>query len=166
LFLLAKIVKTRGNKGEVVCTSSSSISGILKAGDAVLLRRGEKSREAEVENVRVVNGSQLVKFKGLGTMTEAYGLIGCEVYGYTPPRNESSEGESPDIIGWMLYDQYGHALGEIEDQLDRVIQPLLVVSNGDGREHLVPLVKEWLLEKDAVSKRVVMSLPDGLIGIN
>ncbi len=135
-------------------------------GVRVFLQRGDKHQDVEIEALRVVNDNQLIKFRGVDTMTEAYGLVGFGIYSEKNPTPEPVDEHTVDLIGWTLCDQDGSPLGEIADVLDRILQPLLVIRDQGNHEHLVPLVEEWLLEMDADSKRVHMSLPEGLIGIN
>jgi len=166
LFLLAKIVKTRGNKGEVVILLSDSLPDLLEPGLRLILKRGGKLREVEVETSRVVNGSLLVKFNGIDTMTDAYGLVGCDVCSISEPVHAPDSEEGAGFAGWSLYDQHDRLVGVINGTLDRVVQPLLLVCDDHGKEHLVPLVEEWVLSVNPEAGRIVMSLPEGLIGIN
>lgn len=166
MFLLAKIVKTKGNKGEVVVSFLETFSCCLEAGSRLTLERGGGRRQAEVESMRVVNGNVLVKFRGVDNMTDAYGLIGCSVYSDRNPGIDPHPEEVPGLSGWSLFDPDGRLVGTISEVLDRVIQPLLVVCDETGKEHLVPLVEEWIRSEDPQSGRIVMDLPRGLIGIN
>jgi 16S rRNA processing protein RimM len=165
LYLLAKIVKTRGNKGEVVCTSPDLLWEDVLPGTKVLLQRTAFGREAVIEAVRFVGGRPVVKFKGVDTINEAYGLIGCELFYERSPESLEENSEDLDLSGYTLLDQHGATVGVIEEVLARTMQPLLQVSRM-GQECLIPWVEEWLLDINEENRTLVMTLPDGLIDIN
>lgn len=150
----------------MVCTFPSVSIGALEPGAKLILQRGGNRRQMEVESLRTVNGSDLIKFKGVDSIGDAYQLVGCSIFGEDGVIVENPGEETPEFIGWTLFDGEGDSVGEIVDLIDRTLQPLLVVRDGNGAKHLVPLVDEWVVETDSPGQRLVMSLPEGLIGIN
>lgn len=168
MFLFAKIVKTRGNKGEVVCSNLEYFPENLEMGSEVELIRGNFRHRYQIESQRTVNDCLLLKFQGIDTISAAYNLIGCSIYSDIEPsaEPESDESGTPDLSGWTVLNERGQMVGTVQEVLDRTLQPLLDVLGPDQREHLIPLVPEWLLEMNESSRSLTMSLPEGLLDIN
>jgi 16S rRNA processing protein RimM len=85
----------------------------------------------------------------------------------TIPAGESPE--DPDefydhqLVGLTAYDVQGAALGEVTGLLHGGAQDLLTIRTTDGREALVPFVKELVPEVDLAGGRVVIDDRPGLV---
>lgn len=149
----------------MVCTSPYQFWEEMDVGTPVLLQRSALTRETVIESIRLIGDRPLLKFKGIDSITEAYGYIGCDLYCDQIPVIQEEEDAGLDISGYSLVDQHGSTVGVVEQILERTMQPLLQVRMGE-RECLVPWVEEWVIDLDDENKQLVMSLPEGLTDIN
>ena len=68
-----------------------------------------------------------------------------------------------EVIGFTLRDtEYGD-VGSIEQILDGTAQPLFSVKHASGREVLIPLVDELVLEVNREEKFILVNAPEGLV---
>ncbi len=77
-----------------------------------------------------------------------------------PP--DSGEVRYRDLIGLVATDEGGVELGKVIDLLEISPGELLVVRGSEGKEMLVPFVKEIVQEVDLERRVVLLKLPEGL----
>lgn len=106
----------------------------------------------------------LVKFEDIDTQNRAAELTGCEVF---YPRQaideDSSDLSFAQIVGFEIIDEKtGKVLGSIESVDDSTDNILFCLDN----DMLIPVAEEWIVEIDNKNKKIIMTLPEGLININ
>lgn len=69
-----------------------------------------------------------------------------------------------EIIGFEIIDQNGNNCGVIRSVNDQTAQNYFV-TNLDGKEVVVPIIKDWILEVDREERLIKMNLPEGLIDV-
>jgi len=69
-----------------------------------------------------------------------------------------------EIIGFEIIDQDGNNCGVIRSVNDQTAQNYFV-TNLDGKEVVVPIIKDWILEVDREERIIKMNLPEGLIDV-
>jgi 16S rRNA processing protein RimM len=167
---LARIGKTQGRMGEVLCELLTDFPEKFAERKRVWLLAGETESEAEVQSHWMHKGCVVLKFAGIDSMTAAEALRGQIV---AIPRTERAplgddEVYAGDLIGCELVDvrtETAKIVGVIED-VDREAGPvalLVVAGAAGGEEILVPFAKAYLRRIDLDGKRVEMSLPEGLL---
>jgi 16S rRNA processing protein RimM len=122
-------------------------------------------------------GRVVLQFAGVDSISAAELLSGKEVVVPASARMplEPDAAYISDLVGCTVYDG-GKPVGTVQDVefatapdgLRRLEQaaPLLVVTNSDGDEILIPFAKEYLLDVDVSARAVRMQLPEGLTQIN
>lgn len=182
---LARVRRAQGRKGEVLAevltdfpekfAERKRVWLLTGAGGGVSATAGE-AREMELVSHWMHKAGQtgdvVLHFAGVNSISEAEALRGLIV---AIPREERvALGEDEvyvgDLIDCALVDVASGAerlIGEIED-VDREAGPvaLLVVKGVDGAEVLVPFAKAYLRRIDLDARRVEMTLPEGLVGLN
>lgn len=182
---LARVRRAQGRKGEVLAevltdfpekfAERKRVWLLAGAGGGVSATAGE-AREMELVSHWMHKAGQtgdvVLHFAGVNSISEAEALRGLIV---AIPREERvALGEDEvyvgDLIDCALVDVASGAerlIGEIED-VDRDAGPvaLLVVKGVDGAEVLVPFAKAYLRRIDLDARRVEMTLPEGLVGLN
>ena len=68
-----------------------------------------------------------------------------------------------DLIGMDVYDEDGSCVGVITAIGENLANDLLSVKDGNGKEHLVPFVKEIVPVVDLKGRKVVINNIEGLI---
>lgn len=110
----------------------------------------------------------LIKFEDIDDDNKARCLCGLDVFF---PRSYYNEEQDENVahswnffIGFNVYDENGNFLGIIESIDTSTINTLFVINNPEnGEEHLIPAVDEFISDIDSQSKRLQLSLIDGLI---
>ena len=119
-----------------------------------------------VERSRVYHRQWLVAFKGHLHVdaVKPWGghFLAVEAEGLKPP----AEGEVylHELAGFAVQDRGGAALGLVTDVVDLPSGITLEVQ-GPKREFLVPFRKEFVVEVNRDARRLVVSLPDGLMDL-
>lgn len=167
---LARVVKTQGRRGEVAAEIHSDVPGRFAPGmrvTALLRQPQDRRRELEVEELWPHKGMLVLKFAGVGSISEAEILVGSELQvpgteraGLEPGWNYVS-----DLVGCSLLD-HGREIGRIEDvQFGAGEAPLLIVADAKNRFE-IPFAEAYLEGVDLSRRQVRMKLPDGLLEVN
>lgn len=69
-----------------------------------------------------------------------------------------------EIVGFEIIDQNENNCGVIRSVNDQTAQNYFV-TNLDGKEVVVPIIKDWILEVDRDERTIKMNLPEGLIDV-
>ncbi|MCU7615137.1 ribosome maturation factor RimM [Chryseobacterium sp. GMJ5] len=69
-----------------------------------------------------------------------------------------------EIIGFEILDQDNNNCGVIRSVNDQTAQNYFV-TNLDGKEVVIPIIKDWILEVDREERFIKMQLPEGLIDV-
>ena len=111
-----------------------------------------------------MHGDHLIfKFAGVDTISDAERLAGAEV-AIPFEQRAALEGDEyflSDLIGCEVLDSAGRSLGHVTDFEETGGAPLLHVG-----DLLIPFAKSICTQIDPPNKRIVVSLPDGLLSLN
>ncbi|KFF01692.1 ribosome maturation factor RimM [Chryseobacterium luteum] len=69
-----------------------------------------------------------------------------------------------EIIGFDILDENGKECGVIRSVNDQTAQNYFV-TNLDGKEVVIPIIKDWILEVNREERFIKMQLPEGLIDV-
>jgi 16S rRNA processing protein RimM len=189
--LVARILRPRGNKGEVVAellTDFSSRFSTLK--QIYLQKNSSEPRLAGLQNFWVDRnhpGMGVFHLAGCATISGAESLRGCDVLLPLEERIQLPAGQYfvTDLIGCTVFEQpvepaklsspacameeAPRVLGTVRDVFltgERVAgTPILQVETAQG-ELLVPLAEDICTRIDVAEKRIDVRLPEGLNELN
>lgn len=113
-----------------------------------------------IAHVRPHKGFMLLELEGIEDRDAAETLRGCEI---VIPRSQVKplpEGQWYlfELEGLEVYDQNGTIVGILEEVLQGAANDVYVVRAADGREVLVPAVKQFLKEVDIAKGRMTVEL--------
>jgi 16S rRNA processing protein RimM len=172
---LARIRRPQGRKGEVFAEILTDFPEKFTQRRRLWLvaeaAPGASPREAELVNHWLHKGGIVLHFAGVDSISAAETLAGLIVAIPLAERAPLGEDEVyvADLIGCALVDVAGATpveVGVIED-VDRTAGPVaLLVVRGAAGEVLIPFAKSYLRRLDLAAKRVEMTLPEGLTGLN
>ena len=187
---LARVVKTQGRHGEVAAeihsdvperfTAGMNLFGLRSAGSARHPSAEERRPERillKIEDLWPHKGLLVVKFAGVDSISDAEGLIGCELQLPMAERAELDQGWTyvSELIGCTVFDR-GREIGRIADvQFGAGEAPLLIVADevrGEAKKgceatrYDVPFAEAYLESVDAGKREVRMNLPEGMLEIN
>tara|TARA_Y100000996_G_C22494785_1_gene631822 strand:+ start:72 stop:596 length:525 start_codon:yes stop_codon:yes gene_type:complete len=112
------------------------------------------------------NNSVRVKFEDVKNESEAMELINYEIF--LPmeelPKLEGKKFYYHEVIGFMVIDINHGKIGEITYINDQTPQHLFVVKSS-GKEILIPINDDFILDLDRINKIVNLKIPEGLLKI-
>jgi 16S rRNA processing protein RimM len=126
---------------------------------------GGQAIHRTVRQVRRAGASYIVEFEGVTTPEEAASLRGAllQVPRVAPssPEFDLNVWYECDLIGMLVADEAGHELGSLETIWDLPAHPVFVVKQ-NGREVLIPAVKEFVRSVDVAQGRMTVRTVEGL----
>ncbi|HEX5708035.1 MAG TPA: ribosome maturation factor RimM [Pyrinomonadaceae bacterium] len=167
LVAVARIVKTRGIRGEVAADLLTDFPERFEWLEELIAVRPTGARERLAVESHWLHGTRVVlKFENYDSPESAQSLVGCEL---AVPESEAVELEEGEFYEWQLVGcrvetVEGRALGEVKELLRTGGEaPVLIIDDGRGREHLVPLAESICVEIDTARKVIRVDAPEGLL---
>ncbi|MGQ0760911.1 MAG: ribosome maturation factor RimM [Acidobacteriota bacterium] len=166
--VVARIVKTRGLRGEVVAdllTDFPDRFANLKS--LIGLSPGESRRSLEIEE-QWFHGNRLVlKFAGFDTIDAAKELVN---YHLAVPSEDRIELPADSYYEWELIGCHvetvrGVHVGEIAGVMRTGGVEILKVVDHTGRDRLIPMASDIVVEIDKEKKLVRVDPPEGLLDL-
>lgn len=165
LVAIAKVVRTRGLKGEVVAemlTDFPERFEDLKHVIAVL--KDDERHELKIEKFWFQNGRAILKFAGYDSIEKAETLRNSDV---CVPESEVVELEADEYFDWQLEGCKvetinGEQIGNVRELMRTGGTELLVV-DGNMKEFLIPFANAICVEVDIENKMIKIDPPDGLL---
>jgi 16S rRNA processing protein RimM len=122
--------------------------------------------ELTVQRTRWHQGRLLVTFEELTDRDAAEAARGLTLHTDVDPDERPADPDEfydHQLVGLTAYDVTGDRLGEVSGLVHGGAQDLLTVRTDDGRDALVPFVKELVPEVDLAARRVVVADRPGLV---
>jgi 16S rRNA processing protein RimM len=164
LVLIGKILRTRGNKGEVVASLSPG-AAIPGEGAAVELRSSKRSFPRTIERISVAGSEALIAFSDTGSIGEALKLVGCALWADGPAPEAAAR--TDDWIGFQVFDLQGDFWGTVTSQPQFSLNQLLEVEDpSSGKTVYVPWHESLVVRLDRRAGTMVIDPPAGLRDLN
>jgi 16S rRNA processing protein RimM len=167
LVAVAKIVRTRGLRGELVADLLTDFPERFGGLDHVIgVSAGGERLALELENHWFHEERLIVKIAGYDSIDEAKKLVGFEL---AVPEDERVILEDDEYYDWELEGcrvetVEGESIGVVSSIMRTGGVELLVVDTGDKvDEKLIPLAEEICVEIDIEKKLIRIDPPDGLL---
>lgn len=164
---LAIVQKPRGNKGEVLVNLLTPSIDRLSEVQSVSCFESAASlpRLLKVENAWMHQEKAVVKFAGIDSINAADTLRGLDLCIPLSARRKPKVGEVffSDLIGCKIFDNKESLLGTVQDVYEEGPQVWLLL---DTNEALIPYVPDFFPVLDLPNKRLVATLPEGLLEVN
>jgi 16S rRNA processing protein RimM len=168
LIVIARAVRTRGLKGEVVAELLTDFPDRFAVVDQlVAIATADQRKVVELEDYWFQKDRVILKFTGYDDIDKAGELVGCEFAIPDADRVPLEDGEYYDfeLEGCTVRLQDGFIVGSVQEVLKTGGTEILLIVGDDGREHLVPLAAEMILEIDTSAKHIVVDPPEGLLDL-
>lgn len=165
LVAIAKIVRPRGLKGELVADLLTDFPERFEhLEDVTAVKPDAKNLDLKIEDFWFQNGRVVLRFVGLDTIEKAETLRGYEICVH---ESETVDLEADEYFDWQLEGcsvetPDGTAVGVVTEVLRNGATEILAVQ-GAGREHLIPFVAAICVEVDIENKLIRIDPPEGLL---
>ena len=166
LVAVARAVKTRGLRGEVVAELLTDFPERFEGLERLIAVAPDGSRQVlELEEHWFQQGRVVLKFSGYDSIETASALVGRE---FTVPEAERVQLEEDEFYDWELQGcrvetLEGEPLGRVREIMRTGGVEMLVVDNQEGRDYLIPLAEEICVRIDTEQKLIQVDVPEGLL---
>ncbi|MCC6826552.1 MAG: 16S rRNA processing protein RimM [Acidobacteria bacterium] len=163
LVAVAKAVRPRGLKGELVCDLLTDFPERFEGLDNVTAVLPAGERPLTIESHWFQAGRIVLKFAGVDNVDSAEELRGADICVGEDEAVELDEGEFFDwqLEGCRVEDTAGVEIGIVKELMRTGGTDLLVVIG--EREHLIPFAEAICTAVDVERKLIVIDPPDGLL---
>jgi len=165
LVAIAKIVKSRGLRGELVADVLTDFPERFEELRAVIGLLPDGARQAlKIENFWFQKGRIVLKFAGFDSIERAETLRGAEI---CVPESEAVALETDEFFDWELENcevetVEGLKLGRVRELMRTGGTDILVVA-GAEKEYLIPFAESICTEIDVENKSIKVDAPEGLL---
>ena len=164
---IARIARTRGNRGEVLADLYTDFPDRFNALEEVWLEFADGHRLCvSIEDTWEHKGRRVLKFAGVDDIGSAEAYVGCWVQIPSDQAMTLPEGTyfDHDLIGCSVQDAEGNYVGVVEEVL-RIAGNSQLVVKGPDREHLIPAVDSICIEISIKDKKIRIDPPEGLMDL-
>ena len=165
-FELGKITKTHGLKGEVVLWLDVDFPEDYEDLESILLEERGELVPYFMESYRLSGNRAIVKFEDIDTFEKAELMINLQAF--LPledlPELDKNQFYYHEIIDYKVVDKNLGELGTVQTVHSMQAQDLLVMDY-KGKEVLIPVISEIVLNADKEAKVLNVNLPDGLLEV-
>ena len=166
LIVVAHIVKTRGLRGEVVADLLTDFpERFEKLKSLIGISSSDDKRSLQIEE-QWFHGKRLVlKFAGFDSIDEAKELVG---YHLAVPESDRVEVPSDTFYEWELTGcrvetMDGRQIGKVDGVMHTGGVEMLSVVDETGRDRLIPMAGDIVIEIDKENKLIRIDPPEGLL---
>ncbi len=159
------IASTHGIGGEVKVFPTTDDNKRFKKLKQVFLDTGKEYLELEVERVRFFKQMVIVKFKGINNINDIEKYKGKDllVTRENAVPLEENEYFIYDIMDAQVVDEEGKEIGTLVEVLATGANDVYVVKTPQGKEILMPVIDECILDIDFDNKVVTAHIMPGLL---
>ena len=167
LVVIARAVKARGLKGEIVAELLTDFPERFEDLDElVLVSPGGDRKQGHLESYWFQNDRVILKLAGYDDVETAKELVGFE---FAVPESERVPLPADHYYDWELEGctvKVGDtSIGKVQSVIKTPGTEILIVADESGKEQLIPLVDSIVVEIDAVDKTIVVDPPEGLLDL-
>ena len=159
------ITATHGLKGEVKVFPTTDDPNRFRRLKEVILNTGREERVLEIEGVKFFKQMVILKFKGLDDIgdVEKFRRGTLSVTRENAVKLKRNEYFIADLIGMRVENEDGSELGTLQDVISTGANDVYDVRLSDGRQLLIPAIRECILSVDVEEGRMRVHLLDGLL---
>lgn len=164
-FQIGIISSTHGIRGEVkVFPTTDDVRRFGKLKE-VILDTGKGDLNLSVQSVKYFKQFVIVKFEGLDDINAVEKYRGKSLYvtRENAVRLQKDEYFIADLIGLGVQDETGEPIGVLEDVLGTGANDVYRIRLTDGRELLLPAIRQCVLEVDVQAGFMKVHILEGLL---
>ena len=159
------ISSTHGVRGEVKVFPTTDDMKRFKRLKEVILDTGKEELTLEIEGVKFFKQFVILKFKGYDNINdiEKYKGKSLLVTRANAVRLRRDEYFIADLQGLTVVDEEDKVIGTLRDVMETGANDVYIIDMTDGREVLIPAIKECILHVDMEAGKMQIHLMDGLL---
>ena len=168
LFRIGQITGAHGIKGDVkVYPVTSDPERFFSMKTVLLAREGEEetaTKEYTITKASHFKNMILMHFKGVEDRNAAEPLAGISLWVTRDNALPLEEDEYyfKDLLGLSVVDEEGEDCGTVVDILETGSNDVLVVEDPSGKEILLPMIEECVLDIDLDEEKITIHWMEGL----
>lgn len=165
IFQVGVITSTHGVHGEVKVFPTTDDVKRFKKLKEVILDTGKEKLTLEIESVKFFKQMAILKFKGIDNINdvEKYRQKSLYVTRANAVRLNRDEYFIADLMGLKVLDEDEQEIGTLRDVMETGANDVYVIDMTDGRELLLPAIKQCILQVDVEAGFVKVHILDGLL---
>lgn len=161
------ITSTHGVRGEVKVFPTTDDAKRFKKLKTVILDTGKGQTTLEIEQVKFFKNMVILKFKGYDNINdvETWRQKDLLITREQAVTLQPDEYFITDLIGLLVKDDTGAEVGTIKDVLETGANDVYVVALPNGKELLLPAIKDCILNVDIEAGEMTVHILDGLMDL-
>lgn len=167
LLRVGVITSTHGVRGEVKVFPTTDDARRFKKLKEVILDTGKERIPLSIENVKFFKNMVILKFKGYDNINdvEIYRQKDLLITREQAVELAPDEYFITDLIGLRVVDEKGTSIGVMKDVLETGANDVYVVEMADGKELMLPAIKDCILNVDIEGGLMTVHVLDGLMDL-
>lgn len=159
------VASTHGIAGEVKVFPTTDDPKRFKKLKNVLLDTGKGMQELEIVHVKFFKNMVILKFEGYDKIEDVMAFKGKGLYvtRENAVKLKKNEYFIADLIGMKVYEEDDNCLGTLKDVLQTGANDVYVVLMENGKEVLIPAIRECILSVDVAGQVMKVHLLEGLL---
>ena len=135
--------------------------------ETVLLDTGKEKLELEIAGVKFFKNMVILKFKGYDSINDVERYRGKDLWITREQAVPLGEDENfvADLIGLAVVTDGGETLGTMKDVMFTGANDVYVVERENGKELLLPAIKDCILDVDLENGVMTVHVLDGLLDL-
>ena len=165
LLKVGVITSTHGVRGEVKVFPTTDDPHRFKRLKEVIMDTGREHMTLQIEGVKFFKQFVILKFQGIDTINDVEKYRGSSLYVTRKNAVRLSRDEYfiADLIGLKVIREDGEPAGVLKDVMETGAKDVYVIEMNDGRELLLPAIKQCILKVDIEEGWMQIHILDGLL---
>ncbi|MBQ8316970.1 MAG: 16S rRNA processing protein RimM [Lachnospiraceae bacterium] len=163
-FRIGVITSTHGLKGEVKVFPTTDDVNRFKKLKKCILRTPKGDIEVEKKSCKFFKNMVILSFKEFEDINAIEKYKNCELFVKREDAMPLDEDEFyiADVIGMEVWEE-DKLIGELADVMQTGANDVFVVNMTDGKELLIPVIKQCVLDIDYDDKKILVKLMKGML---
>jgi len=162
-----RISKPYGLRGEVNTILEPQTGNYIEPDNPLFIDIDGQRVPFFVEELELGSNEQaIIKFEFIDSLEAARKVSGCNLYFdlHHQPGPSDTGDDLSNLIGFTASDSVNGLLGTISDYLPHPMNPVFVVES-EGRELIIPAVRDFIKEINSGEQSIKFILPEGLTSL-
>ena len=159
------ISSTHGIRGEVKVYPTTDDPERFLDLDEVILDTGREHKILEIEGVKFFKNQVILKFKGYDNINDIEKYLKKDLLVDREHAVELGENENfnADLIDMEVVTDEGKVLGTLTDVIETGANDVYAVKTPEGKENLLPAIRDCILDVNVDEKRMTVHVMEGLL---